>query len=112
MNVMPSDPLLSWRDEFPILSGSTYLISNSLGAMPRGVYDELRRYADTWATRGVRAWNEGWWESPVAVGDEVAKVIGAPAGSVTMHQNVTLASAVLLSALDFPRGRNRIVMTD
>ena len=32
------------------------MISNSLGAMPRGVYDALREYADTWATRGVRAW--------------------------------------------------------
>jgi kynureninase len=110
MNDAPD--LMRWRSEFPILANTTYLISNSLGAMPRGVYDELHQYAETWATRGVRAWNEGWWESPVAVGDEVARVIGAPAGSITMHQNVTLASAVALSCLDFTPRRNRIVMTD
>jgi kynureninase len=107
-----NDALLHWRGEFPILANTTYLISNSLGAMPRGVYDELHQYAESWATRGVRAWNEGWWDSPVETGDEVAKVIGAAAGSVTMHQNVTLASAIALSCLDFPPQRNKIVMTD
>ncbi|MFN8451422.1 MAG: hypothetical protein U0521_23265 [Anaerolineae bacterium] len=50
-----ADAGLAWRDQFPILSTCTYLISNSLGAMPRGVYDRLREYADTWATLGVRA---------------------------------------------------------
>lgn len=37
-----NDPLLAFRAEFPTLAGCTYLISNSLGAMPRGVYDKLR----------------------------------------------------------------------
>ena len=48
------DPLLRYRSEFPILEKTTYLISNSLGAMPRGVYDSMRAYADSWAERGVR----------------------------------------------------------
>jgi len=56
-----SDPLLRYRAEFPILEKTTYLISNSLGAMPRGVSDSLRQYAELWATRGVRAWVEAWW---------------------------------------------------
>ena len=50
---MTTDPLLKWRSEFPILEKSTYLVSNSLGAMPRAVYDSLRDYADIWAERGV-----------------------------------------------------------
>ena len=50
------DELLSWRNEFPILSRTTYLISNSLGAMPRAVYSHLHDYAEAWDTRGVRAW--------------------------------------------------------
>ena len=49
---MPSDKLLQWRDEFPILARCNYLISNSLGAMPRGVYDSLKYYGDTWAAAG------------------------------------------------------------
>ena len=64
---MPDD-LLRYRDEFPILERTTYLISNSLGAMPRGVYDSLKGYADTWATRGVRAWAEKWWAVAAEVG--------------------------------------------
>src|SRR5579863_766361 len=71
------DALLKWRAEFPILERSTYMISNSLGAMPRGVYESLRGYADSWATRGVKAWEEGWWEMAVGVGDKIAPLIGA-----------------------------------
>ena len=54
-------PLASWRGEFPILATTTYLISNSLGAMPRGAAASLAQYSQTWAQRGVRAWEEGWW---------------------------------------------------
>ena len=104
--------LAGWRDEFPILETTTYMISNSLGAMPRGTASSLAQYAQTWQKRGVRAWEEGWWDMPVTVGNMVAGVIGAPPGSVTMHQNVTLASAVVLSCFE-PRGRrNRIVCED
>ena len=45
-----NDDLLRYRSEFPILDRTTYLISNSLGAMPRGVYDAMKAYADIWAT--------------------------------------------------------------
>ena len=76
-NLATMDELLKWRDEFPILDRTTYLISNSLGAMPRGVYDEMREYADAWAKRGVRAWEEGWWDMAVGVGDKIAPLIGA-----------------------------------
>ena len=104
--------LASWRAEFPILGSTTYLISNSLGAMPRGAAAALDRYAQVWAERGVRAWEEGWWEMPVTVGDTVAGLIGAPKGSVTMHQNVTLAEAVVLSCFEPRAPRNRIVFED
>lgn len=72
-----------FRSEFPILEKTTYLISNSLGAMPRGAEDALSEYVRTWATRGVRAWAEGWWDLSVAVGDEIAPLFGAAPGTVT-----------------------------
>src|SRR5713226_1356347 len=106
------DELLKWRGEFPILDRSTYLISNSLGAMPRGVYDGMRAYADSWAGRGVRAWEEGWWEMAVGVGDKIAPLIGARPGEISLHQNVTLIQAVIASCFDFRGPRNKIVMTD
>jgi kynureninase len=106
------DPLLQFRPEFPILDRTTYLISNSLGAMPRSVYDSLQLYADAWATRGVRAWEEGWWDMAVTVGDKIAPLIGAHSAEISLHQNVTLTQAVISSCFDYRGPRNKIVMTD
>lgn len=106
---MKVDDLTSWRAEFPILERSVYMISNSLGAMPRGAATALADYANAWATRGVRAWEERWWEMAREVGDRVAGIIGAPAGSVSMHENVTTAAMVALSAVVPRADRNRIV---
>ena len=39
-------------DRFPILADTTYLVTHSLGAMPRAVYRKLADFADQWATRG------------------------------------------------------------
>ncbi len=105
------DPLLAFRPEFPILARTNYLVSNSLGAMPRAAGDRLAEYARTWSERGVRAWADGWWNMPVTVGDEIAPLIGASAGEIAMLANVSLAHAAVLSALDFPPERNAIVMT-
>ncbi|MBI1876092.1 MAG: aminotransferase class V-fold PLP-dependent enzyme [Acidobacteria bacterium] len=98
------DDLEKWRPEFPILSRSVYLISNSLGAMPRKTADSLADYATSWATRGVRAWEDRWWEMAQEVGDRIGGMIGAPPGSVSMHENVTTAQMVVLSTLPVPVG--------
>jgi kynureninase len=107
-----TDDLLKWRSEFPILDKSVYLISHSLGAMPRATYDRLHQYADEWATRGVRAWADGWWEMPVSLGNEVARIIGADPNTVVMHQNVSICQSLILSCLLPPTKnstRNKIV---
>jgi kynureninase len=101
--------LTDYRDRFPILEHTTYLINHSLGAMPAEAETRLRRYAQEWATRGARAWGEGWWATPVTVGDQIGRIIGAPAGSTVMHQNVTVAEAIVLSCFSFAPPRNRIV---
>jgi len=108
------DPLLAFRGEFPILERTTYLVSNSLGAMPRGVPDRLAEYVDEWAELGVRAWagETGWWRKPLDVGDEIAPLIGAGAGEVVMVPNVTIGQATVLSALDYSAPRDTIVMTE
>jgi kynureninase len=106
------DSLLKWRAEFPILDRTTYMISNSLGAMPRGVYEGLRYYADSWAERGVRAWEEGWWDMAIGVGDQIAPLIGAGPGEISLHQNVTLTQAVISSCFDFRGPRNKVVMVE
>lgn len=103
------DPLLRWRPEFPILERSTYLVSHSLGAMPRRAEQGLAEYTRTWAERGVRAWAEGWWTLPLTAGDAVGRIIGAPPGTVVMHQNVSVCQSLVLSCFDLRGPRNKIV---
>jgi len=110
---MPSDDLLQWRAEFPILARCNYLISNSLGAMPRGVYDSLKHYADTWAEQGVSAWNSGWFELPQTVGNKIAPLMGAASDTVLAHQNSSIANSILFGALDFSdHKRDKVVITE
>jgi kynureninase len=107
-----TDPLLAYRDRFPILRKTRYLVSHSLGAMPEATRDALAEYADLWASRGVRAWGDRWWMMSIEVGDIIAPLIGAPPGSVVMLPNVTTAEAVVLSSFDYSGPRNRVVMVD
>jgi kynureninase len=106
------DPLLAFREEFPILAKATYLVSNSLGPMPRTVPAKLAEYARDWGELGVKAWSQGWWEQPVNVGNEIAPLINASDGEVVMMPNVTIAQTAVLSAIDFPKGRDTVVMTE
>ena len=102
--------LLDYRSEFPILESTTYLASHTLGrcrgARPscwpssRGMWDE----------RGIRAWAEGWWATPMRVGDQIGRIVGAPAGSTVMQQNVAIAEAIVLSCFrPVDPARNRVV---
>ena len=109
LSVASEDPLLVWRDEFPILEHTTYMISHSLGPMPRRVRTALQDFTDTWASRGIRAWEEGWWEMPVSCGDLIGSIIGAPKGRVVMHQNVSICQTIVTSCFDWKESRNKLV---
>jgi kynureninase len=108
------DDLLAYRDRFPILRDTVYLINHSLAAMPAAAEDNLLEYARMWRERGIRSWGEGWWEMPVTVGDQLARIMGGAPGTIVMHQNVTVAEEVVLScfrtdALRDGGTRNRVV---
>jgi kynureninase len=106
------DSLLQYRSEFPILERTNYMISNSLGAMPRNVFEAMHDYAEIWATRGVRAWEERWWMLALEVGNEIGALMHAPKDSVSVHQNVTTCQAVVASCFDFSGKRNKVVYSD
>jgi kynureninase len=106
------DPLLDFREEFPILETTNYLVSNSLGPMPRTVPDRMAEYVRDWGELGVKAWNKGWWEMPVDVGNEIAPLLNAGEGEVVMMPNVTIAQTAVLSSIEFTGKRDRIVMTE
>jgi kynureninase len=104
--------LTAYRERFPILAETNYLISHSLGPMPAEAESRLAEYAHAWKTRGIRAWGEGWWDMSTTVGDLVGRLIGAPPGSTVMHQNVTIAEAVVLSCFDFRGERRKVVFEE
>jgi kynureninase len=105
-----STDLTSYRDRFPILEHTTYLINHSLGAMPAAAEERVLEYARAWKERGIRAWGEGWWELPLTVGDQIGRIIGAPPGSTVMHQNVAVAEAIVVSCFrPVDPHRNRVV---
>ncbi len=102
--------LVDYRSEFPILEHTIYLASHTLGPMPRRAPELLAEFARMWEERGIRAWAEGWWETPMRVGDQIGRIVGAPPGSVVMQQNVAIAEAIALSCFrPVDPARNRVV---
>ena len=106
--VSGADSLLAWRDEFPILDKKVYLVSHSLGAMPRAVTRSLAEYAEHWSTEGIEAWDR-WFPMITEVGDMVGRLMNAQPGSVVMHQNVSTLESILASCFDFSGPKNGVV---
>ena len=103
------DSLLHWRMEFPVLEKTVFLISHSLGAMPKRTRDRLNEYADIWATRSIRAWEEGWWEMPIQVGNLIGQIIGAGPGEVVMQPNVSICQSIVTSCFDWSGNATRLL---
>ena len=112
MNSIKDDLPLKWREEFSILKTKTYLISNSLGAMPKTVYNRMHDYAEIWATKGVNAWEEEWWELSLKVGNIIAPLIGASPNEISMHPNISTMQAILISSFNFKKKRNKVVYSN
>ncbi|GAC1658164.1 MAG: aminotransferase class V-fold PLP-dependent enzyme [Vulcanimicrobiaceae bacterium] len=97
-----------FRDRFPVLKSSTYLVSHSMGAAPLAAKDALDEYWHDWAQDGPEAW-ERWLPQIGAIADGIGTLIGAPAGSTFLGPNVSVLQAALGSALQFTPDRNEIV---
>lgn len=108
---LSEDEVVAWRERFPILRRCTYLINNSLGAMPAGVSSSLGAFAAAWAIEGVEAWSTTWLPEVRRVADVLASLIGAPPGSVVLQQNVAALTSVVWGGVPFSAPRDRVVMT-
>jgi kynureninase len=105
--------LAAIRRNFPILRRCTYLISNSLGAVPRQAAQDLKRFYKLWAEEGVSAWSLEWWNLAGRLGGDLASFLGADRGTVAMTGSATQSHwAALSTQFRNPDGhRNKILMT-
>jgi kynureninase len=108
-----ADPLGGFRERFLIDDSVVYLDGNSLGCLPRATVVRLEQVTRQWRERGVRAWDEGWLELPVEVGDRLgAAVLGAAPGQTVVGDSTTVCFYKLVcAALDARPGR-RVILTD
>lgn len=97
-----------WRQQFPILASSTYLVSHSMGAAPLRARRMLESYWEEWAAEGPEAW-ERWLPRIAEIADGIGAIIGAPAGSCFLGPNVSVLQAGIATCIDFRGERNEIV---
>jgi kynureninase len=84
------DPLAPWRSRFLTPEGIVYLDGNSLGMAPRAALERLQEVAGTeWASGLIRSWDH-WLDLPRRVGDRLAPIVGAPPGSIVVHDSTTV----------------------
>ena len=102
------------RQEFPILEKCIYLISNSLGAVPKRARKHLEHYYRLWADEGVKAWEKEWWYLGQRVATAISSLIGASSEEVTMVPNATIGHWLALSGLFSTKDKKRkkIIITD
>ncbi len=70
------------RTQFHLPEGVIYLDGNSLGPLPRAAVARVARTVqDEWGEMLITGWNKaGWMDKPMAVGNRIARLIGAEPG--------------------------------
>ena len=104
-------PLTDYREQFPALSRSTYMVSHSLGAMPQRAQAALAEFGRLWVDKGINAW-EDWVPEIGAAAARVGRIINAPVGSMTMATNVSQVQSLLASCFEYESGKNKVVYSD
>jgi len=108
MLTQTAQDLAQWREEFPILASSTYLVSHSMGAAPRGARRALETYWEEWAADGPEAW-ELWLPRIAEIADGIGALVGAPPGTVFLGANVSVLQAAIATCIDFRGERNEVL---
>ncbi len=106
-----TDDLLSYRGEFPALQTSVYMVSHSLGAMPRRAVEHMATFQRLWVEEGINAWHD-WLPEIDHAAARIGKIIGAPDGTMIVSTNVSQAQATIASCFEYRKPRNKIVFTE
>lgn len=109
-----ADALSAHRDAFVHVDEvRAYLDGNSLGRPLRRTRESLASFVDeVWAVRLIRAWDEGWFDTPTELGDTIGRVaLGAAAGQTVVADSTTvLIYKLLRAAVDARPGRDEVVL--
>ena len=99
---------------FDIPEGVIYLDGNSLGVLPRGAAARVTEViSQEWGQQLIRAWNTaGWMALPQVVGDRLAAMLGAPAGSVATGDTLSIKVYQALAAALKMRPERRVILSD
>lgn len=102
------------RAKFDLPRGIVYLDGNSLGPPVKGVAERVRRtIGEEWGGMLVRGWNDaGWMDLPNRLGDRIGRLIGAPTGSVTVGDTLSIKIHQALAAALSLRPDRRVVLSD
>jgi len=102
------------RRQFHLPAGITYLDGNSLGPLPLAARERARAVLDEqWGELLIGAWNgAGWMDLPRRVGERIARLIGAPPGTVSVGDTLTVKVYQALSAALALRPERRVVLSD
>jgi len=102
------------KHRFSLPDGMIYLDGNSLGPLPVGVADRLQNMVvDEWGAHLIKGWNiDGWMAQPARVGNRIARLIGAPEGTVTMGDTLSVKVYQALSAALKMRPGRRVILSD
>jgi kynureninase len=102
------------RARFHIPDGIIYLDGNSLGPLPLAAKERAREVIETeWGGELIGAWNTaGWMGQPRRVGDRIAKLIGAPEGSIVMGDTLSIKVYQALAAALEMRPDRRVILSD
>jgi kynureninase len=113
-----ADPLAGFRELFLGSDDPTviaYLDGNSLGRPLRATRDRISSFVeDVWGRRLIRAWDEGWMDDPVGIGDQIGRVVlsAAPGQTVVGDSTSVMLYKWIRAALGSQAGRDEIIIDD
>lgn len=106
------DPLKQYREQFVIDDPSViYLDGNSLGRLPKATMSILENtIKHQWGADLIDSWNKDWMYKSTAIGDKIARLIGAEPGEVIVSDNTsTNLYKLAAAALNYLPDRSTIV---
>ena len=102
------------KELFHLPEGVIYLDGNSLGPLPKGALERATHViTQEWGGELIRAWNSADWISlPRKVGDRIAPLVGAAAGTIATGDTLSIKVYQALAAALKMRPDRRVILSD